>query len=608
MSAVHLGALAPVIGGAFGLQPLESGSHAPVLEEPARPASRSAHMRPRVAPVVASPPPGSYAGPLKIRLQCDTGAAEVRYTRDGSTPYPNSDRDHGYRCERYSPATGILLAGKGRHVLTIVATAANFVEARPLSLVYRITSGPEPKKPRAEAIREAAMNRQFDLASSHEVSMPFERARTPGTSGTRARLALAETVNARALERMRKEGQRVELFKLTADSGRTTAYKRVVPPSLSVSVPQDPLRSRPPSAAPSLASGPHGVNTPLTKPLSYAHFGQTEGTAVCTTLVPADTALTVSRPASRALTPFASGRSRRPPSRAPSAPVAKRPARAATPTGSSQSTAQQLMWFETRSEITAADPDDDAEDLAAEAQYREKGANAVESEVLRVGRVSNKFERTYATPAPVTADIASESRRLLGLLVQASEAKRSPLRQLLVHVSYADIHRLIDRRSSVTPVELSTAVKGACAQPDIARGLRQIGASSGEPDAKTSIAVPHLELMLRYLVWVHRPVPEAVLALAVQYKAALPVPADRIITRVEAVALVDAYRRTRGAHPLAVAQLTDAVHSGLKWSESGDVELEQWQAAMAAIPLVDASLTELAQVDHPMYSQQLRPS
>eukprot|EP00672_Neobodo_designis_P005370 CAMPEP_0174871726 /NCGR_PEP_ID=MMETSP1114-20130205/72019_1 /TAXON_ID=312471 /ORGANISM="Neobodo designis, Strain CCAP 1951/1" /LENGTH=259 /DNA_ID=CAMNT_0016107015 /DNA_START=45 /DNA_END=820 /DNA_ORIENTATION=+ len=257
---MSLGALAPVISGAFGLSQNESGhdiqsgrSAAPL----SRPASRNAHMRPRVAPIVASPPPGSYNGPLTVRLQCSTAGVEMRFTRDGTNPYPNSDRDHGYRCERYS-ASGIMLAGKGRHILTVVATSPGCVEGRPVQLTYKLLSGEEPKKPRAEAIREAAMNRQFELAASHEASMPFERARTPGYAGETPALALADTTNSRTLEKLKSGGRRVELFKLATQPGGKVGYKRVVPPSLAVDLPPNPLASRPPSATPSLTSDPRG--------------------------------------------------------------------------------------------------------------------------------------------------------------------------------------------------------------------------------------------------------------------------------------------------------------------------------------------------------------
>jgi hypothetical protein len=577
----------------------------PAAAADSRPPSRAAHMRPVMAPVVAHPAAGAYDGPLVVRLHCSTPGAEIRFTRDGTTPYANSDRDHGYRCERYSAKAGIVLQGKGRHVITAIATARSCVEGRPARFAFRLLSGDEPPKPRATVIKEAMMNRQFALTATHSNAMPFHFARARSRSPRPLQMALADTSSPRKLEALREKGYRVELFRTASGvNTATTSYRRVVPPSLNVAMPTNPLE-KPRRSRPDSRGTPDGAALTYTMPMLLSSHVATVEAGDLGAVVPygggaADDGLasylSSSLPGSRLQTPGAGAS--RPHSRA----TTRLPQRRAA---SAMATYQQLTWFEARGQLTGAHSDDDREEVENELRYQTQCGAAMEAEITRVGRISERFGKAYTMTNPITRDIAADSRRLLSFLMHAAAVRRTALRRLLTLLSYRDIEIALDRRVSVTPVELHQISGGALPQNELAKALREIGAPSGESDSKTAVPVANLLLLLRYTVWVARPIPEAVLALALQFKTELPSVTERTMTRTEAVALVDAYRRTRGAHPLAVARLQDAVHSGIKWPEGEDIELGVWRDACYAVPIIDAALLELATPNHDMYSQPL---
>jgi hypothetical protein len=594
------------------------------------------HIRHRVESVVATPPPGTYDGPVTVSLSCTTPLAVIRYTLDGTVPYANSDRDHGYRCTRYSPRKPIVLQGAGQHTITVVATSAGLVETRPQTLVFRLLSGPEAPRSRAELYREAVLNRQFNLAASHEQSMPFEFAKggkaspvspTTGLGGSPVTLALLETTSRRTLEALRRQGSHVELFKLAGHGERvgSSAYRRIVPPSLSLTLPPDPLKARRRSQPNSLRSMPDGAavtyDAPRYPPLQGRQTADDatvfwdlaspdEQAPDATAVVPLFDAAG-SRPASREQI-VRYGSSSRPLSRTSTAqgthrfatpaygsrPVSRLTTRSATPSSASKTSAQQLAWFEVRGNLSAAGEDDDKEETKQEALYQQAQSTAVNEELLRVGRISEKFVKTYATASPVASDPASESRRFLLFLLHATAARKTCLRRLLSQVSYADVARGLERRLSTTPVELA-------ALPGVTISQNEFGKLFRELELGSSVACSTLLQLLRFVVWAVRRVPEAVLVLLVEYKAGLSVAADKVVTRVEATAALDVYRRARGAHPLLEAQLRDVIANGITWSDSDDVELTAWTETCRSIALLGAAMGQLADFDRPMYNEPL---
>ena len=155
------------------------------------------YMRPRVAPVIASPPPGVYDVPfLPVRLSCSTSGCSVLITRDGTVPYVNSDREHGFRCESYDPhdvkRCMVFISGRGVHVLTLVATAQGLVETAPLVLRYKLTLSDGPRTAKGGA-PSSSSSLHGDWSHEPQGASPPCR---PGTSvGTTRHSPASNTMN-----------------------------------------------------------------------------------------------------------------------------------------------------------------------------------------------------------------------------------------------------------------------------------------------------------------------------------------------------------------------------------------------------------------------------
>ena len=272
-------------------------------------------------------------------------------------------------------------------------------------------------------------------------------------------------------------------------------------------------------------------------------------------------------------------------------------------------TRSQLAWFEARSNFFITDAAD-GEEQSDDERYKQECHAVISADVARVGRVSENFEKIYTQPLVVQqADLAADSRRLLAFLITAAAARRSCLRHLLSAVPYQAISVAFDKRTAVTAVELAALPNPGSflyTQRQLASSLRGL-LGSAESDAKAAtIPAAPLLLLLRYIVWVVHRVPEAVIALSLQFKTdVVQIHVERNVTRVEAITIVDAYRRARGHHPLALVQLQDAIFTRIKWSEMEDAPLEAWSEALRSIPIIDASLSQLQNPFHEMYEKIL---
>ena len=311
-------------------------------------------------------------------------------------------------------------------------------------------------------------------------------------------------------------------------------------------------------------------------------------------LVPAG----ASRPQSRATASRASQRSR------PEGP-AHAPVPLVPPAGTRTMAQQQLGWFELRSRIVGDDPDDDNEEAKETDAYVQGLGALVDAEIARVGRLSERFEKQYAAPVSVSTDLASDSKKLMQVFLQASAAKTSGLAAFLRAVPYDSLADAIRKRATISGQEMASVSNGALSDAACISIIRKTlaPASNGmSADAKPSIQSKTLLLMARYLVWLAYPVPEAPIGLAVHFfRDDAPASAaagasgapGRTVSKLEYLTMLEAYRRSRGAHPQAVAHVTGAFHRIIDWGTDGEAEADDVVEVLRQHPVIAEALERM---------------
>lgn len=207
------------------------------------------YLRQKVADVTSKPPPGRYeSNTLRVWLHCDTPMHHIVYTRDGSEPTEDSERDHGFRCEHYLPLRGIELKGGGKHVLTIVARRTGFVPTRPCQLVFKL-DGP-PEGPRRLRGTDFNIQREFDAMVRHTPLVgcrPTKKERDGMLSTSTAfegippiQCLLRDTCSKQRLQEVARDGSDVRMYKVkyTASAvSRSLVFERVATPSVHMTMP-----------------------------------------------------------------------------------------------------------------------------------------------------------------------------------------------------------------------------------------------------------------------------------------------------------------------------------------------------------------------------------
>jgi hypothetical protein len=571
------------------------------------------YIRPRVGAVQSHPVPGTYDGPLHITLSSELKDAAIIFTRDMSVPCLNSDREHGFRCEHYSKK-GIVLDGKGTHVITVVAHKEGYIETPAIKFKFTLRRGQEEPKSLSRKLRDAVMDRQFAARATINPAMPFLHARRQ-TDDRDVTFALADTHTRRALQLKCNKGADIALFQLDIPrtvASRETFYRRIITPSMNLDHSEKPntpqlqtpplsLRSNAPFAQRSYDAPAYAPQLSTVK--LEALEQQRPGTS--SSLVP------YSKPGSRAVTPATvAGRTSTPGMSVGRRGIRAPSARTATPSTASRmvqrpstsaivSAQSQLCWFESRVRQPASESDDKV-DVADETAYRERCTTVVNRDAARLAAVSDSVKKSYCTPLPGAPDVAGDGRKLLAFMMTAADATHSTLNMLLGTTSFQRIADSLKTRPNCNNADLQRLSEERMSLQQGDDLLRRLLQSPTE--SRPSYATKLLLLLLRYVIWTSRSMPEAIFGLVLNF---LKDDNPRPVTRLEVITMIEAYRRTRGHSVPVMARLREACQQ-LKWDNQDAVELSVVVAMCRAEPVVDAALLDMGNEAHFMYSSPLR--
>lgn len=195
--------------------------------------------RDKVASIVVKPPPGTYKGPLKLSMHTDTPDAQILFTLDGSMPIPNSDREHGYRCEHYNRFLGFTLRSGGKFVVTVQAFKDGMVPTRVESFEYNITGVGVKMQ---TSLPDRIIERRFHAMERLDPPTSVQLAKKRG--GGDVGCYLVDTCPKAKLQQKLASGEKVRLFKIRYDErsavGRNYLYTQLVAPNMNISLPKLP--------------------------------------------------------------------------------------------------------------------------------------------------------------------------------------------------------------------------------------------------------------------------------------------------------------------------------------------------------------------------------
>ena len=538
------------------------------------------YLKRKVAEVRSSPVPGKYVAPITVHLVCDTPKVTILYTTDGSMPIANSTRSHGFQSTIYNNISAILLKTGGVHVISAVAQRDGYVSSKVAQFKFFVEGAPPQKM--SQSLGDAIIERRFMAMTSLDPPMPLRlaRARTPNLT-----CALVDTCPRDVLLQKRREGQELALFELTHNSrsvSRQDTYRRIVAPSMSVALPQLPNKVPPPSPNHSLRSSMSSrfALTTYERPTfrgKSPRIKKGAGSVVVTTSHGIRECFNYNPPKSAA----------------------------------KDAADRQLCWFENRTGLASRldDDYDDPIELSEAKEYAEKCATTMQKEVERMSR-SPLYARS-ATPNAVglSEDIASASKGLLHTIHAAKELCHSDILRLLKCIPYTSVAAAIQKSSTFSPGDLAGVSEGSLS---VAEASKSLGIVLGI-DSSRVYDTKHFLLLCRYAVWASVPIPEAIFGLAVQHWKAATLAGggtEAKATRIEVMAILDVYRRTRGAHLESAEELFAKGHA-LPWGEEdGDHNSIPYgvfhRLLTMEFPVVDSRLVEMNNMAHAMYHRPLQ--
>lgn len=595
-------------------------------------------LKERVHNVVCHPPPGHYeSNHLHVTMSTETANAKIILTTDGSEPIENSDKSHGFSCTHYSPLKGLELKGGGKHMLTIVALKEGCVPTRPVTVTYHL-SGP---KASGHSVRGQDRNieHEFDLSTRFTPAVTVQQQRKQFGSGN-VTCVLRDVCPKDTIRSHMAQGKRLNLYRLKFNDhvvSRSIVYERVATPNMDMTMPVLPYRDD--SAAKGAAVDLRNTAVRCVTPAVYEHSNL---------LLSSCTAVDVFRPA----TPLSPTRlnttmegARRVTS--PTAfhhpylntslnssiyeDVKRKVLPALTPDSGQASRGQlktvstALSLFEVRHNLGVIKPDgvQEASDKAEEEAYLVQCDALVKEEVKRVGRISKTFSRMFAGAAQVAGkqskngvvsgggrivDVAESEREPMTLFVIGEEICRSAfLRKILSVNHYNELHKKLNGLQLATASEIASLSKGCVTADECARTLAPLAQKSSEGGGVTKYPTKILLCFFRYVVCLAQPIPEAPLFLFVSLcKNVVDAKGEGPVGRVGLMSAIDLYRRTRGANPVALAQLQDMYYTGLEFSKEGSLTVQMLLDYITSnIPLVDAAFERMGDIEQEMFRRTL---
>lgn len=538
--------------------------------------------REKVGSVVVRPPPGSYAGPVKLSMHTDTPGALILFTLDGSMPIPNSDREHGYRCEHYNRFLGYTLRSGGKFVITVQAFKEGMVPTRVQSYEYVVTGMPVKMH---TSLPDRIIERRFHAMERLDPPTSVQLAKK--RSGNDVGCYLVDTVPKAKLQQKLAAGEKVQLFKIRYDErsaiGRNYLYTQVVAPNMNITLPKLPEgrgSTRLPEPGVDLTThGARSISPGLYRPpssfLPTRSYSSMSTKALSVEAVSAQRAVSVFEHRS----------------------------------GVDQCTATTVDYYDDKDELA---------DMAAYHKHNE--------EIFGEEQLKRKGGRLDKAPA---ADEASSDKEMLALVAQADGlCGDSGFLRFLQLVPFCELAARLAGSSMSEPVgvlDVMPLVEGRISQRELVAMLKLLEAPNFQS--------PHysrwrLQALARYVVNVYHNIPEAIFALvlAAWNGDSVVTGAEVSVGRVAWQAVARRYAQTEGANK-EVLKLLDA-HMfvsaaagtpGIVWTQDGPSAVttqkgrHNARASAASItvflqdmcPVVDRAVQALEDVGNVMYAKPI---
>jgi hypothetical protein len=542
------------------------------------------YTRDKVSPIVVRPPPGTYAGPLRLSMHTDTPGAQILFTLDGSMPIPNSDREHGYRCEHYNRFLGYTLRSGGKFVVTVQAFKDGMVPTRVDSFEYHIT-GLSVKM--QTTLPDRIIERRFHAMERLDPPTSVQLAKKRG--GGDIGCYLVDTCPKAKLQQKLAKGEKVQLFRIRYDErsaiGRNYLYTQVVAPNMNISLPKLPegkgTLTRPAPGVDLTNYGTRSVSPSMYRPPS--------------TFLPTRSHSSMSTHKALPINAISSQRA-----------VSVFEHRA----GVDQCTANTVDYY------------DDKDEVAEMTAYQKHNEDVYNDEQGR-----RKMGRVEKIPV---AEEGGADRDVLGVVSLAdglcTDANFLRFVQL---VSFSELAVRLSGGSlseAIGVLDVMPLVEGKATQRELVAMLKLLE----EPNFQS----PHysrwrLLAVTRYVFNVFHNIPEAVfgLVIATWNGETASSGAEVSIGRVAWQCIVRRYHQTEGADPATVQVLEAHMFAsavagapGIVWAQDGPASTTSQKARYNArassasvtiflqdmCPVVDAALLRMDDVGNPMYSTPLR--